>query len=424
MYQAFIILLITYLLIIAFPKARAQTALASAVVFVLLGYVPISEVLPSIDWNVILMISGMMGLVPLFIESGMPSRLADLIIWKMPDVKWAIIVLTLLAAGISAFVDNVATVLMIAPVAISVSKKLRISPVPAVVSIAISSNLEGAATMVGDTTSIILGSHSGMDFLEFFWYEGRPGLFFVVQLGLLFAIQVMIYLFRDYDQQISGGNLTMVQDYVPTVLIGAVIVLLSAASFFPDKPPLTNGLICIALMSIGIIIEAARKQDISIAWRIIKSGDAFILVLLASLFVVIRGVGNAGVIDWVSVIIADLAGDSVFLAYSFILWGSVLLSAFIDNIPYVATMLPVVSVMASRLGMEPHILYFGLICGATLGGNLTPVGAAANITALGLLRNEGIEVSAIDFMKISVPFTLAAITSAYFAVWYLWGARF
>jgi Na+/H+ antiporter NhaD/arsenite permease-like protein len=424
MYQALIILLITYLLIIAFPKARAQTALASAVVFVLLGYVPISEVLPSIDWNVILMISGMMGLVPLFIESGMPSRLADLIIWKMPDVKWAIIVLAVLAAGISAFVDNVATVLMIAPVAISVSKKLRISSVPAVVSIAISSNLEGAATMVGDTTSIILGSHAGMDFLDFFWYEGRPGLFFVVQLGLLFAIQVMIYLFRDYDQQISGGNLTMVQDYVPTVLIGAVIVLLSAASFFPDKPPLTNGLICIALMSIGIIIEAARKQDISIAWRIIKSGDAFILVLLASLFVVIRGVGNAGVIDWVSVIIADLAGDSVFLAYSFILWGSVLLSAFIDNIPYVATMLPVVAVMASRLGMEPHILYFGLICGATLGGNLTPVGAAANITALGLLRNEGIEVSAIDFMKISVPFTLAAVTSAYFAVWYLWGARF
>jgi Na+/H+ antiporter NhaD/arsenite permease-like protein len=102
----------------------------------------------------------------------------------------------------------------------------------------------------------------------------------------------------------------------------------------------------------------------------------------------------------------------------------VLLSAFIDNIPYVATMLPVVAVMASRLGMEPHILYFGLICGATLGGNLTPVGAAANITALGLLRNEGIEVSAIDFMKISVPFTLAAVTSAYFAVWYLWGARF
>lgn len=166
MYQALIILLITYLLIIAFPKARAQTALASAVVFVLLGYVPISEVLPSIDWNVILMISGMMGLVPLFIESGMPSRLADLIIWKMPDVKWAIIVLAVLAAGISAFVDNVATVLMIAPVAISVSKKLRISPVPAVVSIAISSNLEGAATMVGDTTSIILGSHAGMDFLD------------------------------------------------------------------------------------------------------------------------------------------------------------------------------------------------------------------------------------------------------------------
>lgn len=424
MYQALAILIVTYFLIIAFPKARAQAAFVSAVVFVLLGYVPIREVLPSIDWNVILMIRGMMGLVALFIESGMPSRLADLIIWKMPDVKWAIIVLAVLAAGISAFVDNVATVLMIAPVAISVSKKLRISPVPAVVSIAIASNLEGAATMVGDTTSIMLGSHAVMDFLDFFWYEGKPGLFFVVQLGLLFAIQVMLYLFRDYDQEISGDDLTMVRDYVPTILLGAVIALLSAASFFPDKTPLTNGLICIALMAVGTIIEAARKKDISKALRLIKGGDTFTLVLLASLFVVIRGVSNAGVIDWVSAIIADLAGKSTFLAYSLILWGSVLLSAFIDNIPYVATMLPVVTVIASRLGVEPHILYFGLICGATLGGNLTPVGASANITALGLLRNEHMEVSAIDFMKISVPFTLAAVTSAYLAVWYLWGTGF
>jgi Na+/H+ antiporter NhaD/arsenite permease-like protein len=211
---------------------------------------------------------------------------------------------------------------------------------------------------------------------------------------------------------------------VPTVLIVTVIVLLSAASFFPDKPTITNGMICIILMVIGIIRDMARRKDFSSAWSLIKGRDSFTLLLLASLFIVIRGVGNAGVIDWVSAIIADLAGDSVFLAYSFILWGSVLLSAFIDNIPYVATMLPVVAVIASRLGMEPYILYFGLICGSTLGGNLTPVGASANITALGLLRNEDIEVPASAFMKISVPFTLAAVTSAYLAVLFLWGTGF
>jgi Na+/H+ antiporter NhaD/arsenite permease-like protein len=424
MYQALVILMITYFLIIVLPKARAQVALLSAAVFVLLGYVPLSEVLPSIDWNVILMIRGMMGLVPLFIESGMPARLADLIIWKMPDVKWAIIVLAVLAAGISAFVDNVATILMIAPVAITVSKKLRISPVPAVVSIAIASNLEGAATMVGDTTSIMLGGHAGMDFLDFFWFEGRPGLFFVVQLGMLFAIQVMLYLFRDYDQEIIGGPLTKVQDYVPTFLIAAVIVLLSVSSFFPDKPPITNGMICIIIMIIGIIRDMAKKKDLSLAWSLIKGRDAFTLVLLASLFIVIKGVSNAGIIDQASVLIAGFAGDNVFLAYSIILWASVFFSAFIDNIPYVATMLPVVGLMASRLGMEPQLLYFGLICGATLGGNLTPVGASANITAMGLLRNEDIEVSAGSFMRISVPFTIAAVTSAYFAVWYLWGSGF
>lgn len=424
MYQALIILAATYFLIIALPKHRAQVALISAMVFILLGYVPVREIIPSIDWNVILMIRGMMGIVPLFIESLMPARLADLIIWKMPDVKWAIILLAVLAAGISAFVDNVATVLMIAPVAISVSKKLRISPVPAVVSIAIASNLEGAATMVGDTTSIMIGSHAGMDFLDFFWYEGKPGLFFVVQLGLLFAVQVMMYIFRDYDQEITGGQLTEVRDYVPTILIVAVIVILSVASLFPDKPPLTNGLICIFFMVIGIIRDMLRKKDSSVFWSIIRGKDAFTLILLTSLFLVIRGVGNAGVIDWVYEVIADFSGNSAFLAYSTVLWGSVLLSAFIDNIPYVATMLPVASVIAARLGIEPHLLYFGLICGATLGGNLTPVGGSANITAIGLLRNEDIEVSAGSFMKISVPFTLAAVTSAYLAVWYLWGTGF
>ena len=114
------------------------------------------------------MIAGTMGIVSLFIESKMPALLADLIIEKMPNVKWAIVALALFAGIISAFVDNVATVLMVAPVAITISKKLKISPVNSIIAIAISSNLQGAATLVGDTTSILLGGHAGMNFLDFF----------------------------------------------------------------------------------------------------------------------------------------------------------------------------------------------------------------------------------------------------------------
>ncbi len=107
--------------------------------------------------------------------------------------------------------------------------------------------------------------------------------------------------------------------------------------------------------------------------------------------------------------------------YSLILWASVLMSAFIDNIPYVATMLPVVSGIAVAMHIEPTILYFGLLSGATLGGNLTPIGASANITGIGILRRNGYEVSNSEFMRISIPYTLAAVGTAYVVLWLIWG---
>jgi Na+/H+ antiporter NhaD/arsenite permease-like protein len=127
------------------------------------------------------------------------------------------------------------------------------------------------------------------------------------------------------------------------------------------------------------------------------------------------------VIDAVAQIFVKLSGDSVFLAYTLIVWASVGFSAFIDNIPYVATMLPVVQGMAVMMGVEPYVLYFGLLTGATLGGNLTPVGASANITGIGILRKAGFEVKNSDFLRIGVPFTLTAVMAGYLFVWFFWG---
>ncbi|NCB35912.1 MAG: arsenic transporter, partial [Clostridia bacterium] len=154
---AIILFAATYLGLLIFSSYRAFIALGSAALFVALGIMPLGEVFSAIDWNVIMMIAGTMGTVALFIESRMPARLADLIINRVPNVKWAIISLSVFAAVISAFVDNVATVLMVAPVAIGIAKKLKMSPVSSIIAIAIASNLEGAATLVGDTTSILLG---------------------------------------------------------------------------------------------------------------------------------------------------------------------------------------------------------------------------------------------------------------------------
>lgn len=420
MATALIIFLTTYVLMIALPKYRAYIAFASAVVFVALGILPARDILSSIDWNVILMIAGTMGVVDLFIESKMPARLADLIIKKVPDIKWTIIALSVFAGVVSAFVDNVATVLMVAPVAVTIAKKLKISPVLSVIAIAIASNLEGAATLVGDTTSILLGGYAGMDFLDFIWMKGRPGMFFVVQLGLVAATLVLLYQFRHFKEKVDVEKITPVEDYFPTFLLVGTILLLILASFIPNKPDVTNGLICMVLMFVGLVYEMLRQKKTSIFMKTFMGMDYFTLLLLASLFVVIAGIKEAGVIDVIAELFVKIGGNSVFLMYSILLWASVLLSAFIDNIPYVATMLPVVASISAFMGINPYLFYFGLLAGATLGGNLTPIGASANIMAIGILRKNGYEVKNSTYMKISIPYTLEAVTTAYVVVWLLW----
>ncbi|HWR23904.1 MAG TPA: SLC13 family permease [Feifaniaceae bacterium] len=417
---ALILFLVTYVCLIAFPKVRAYIALASAALFVILGILPADKLFSAIDWNVILMIFGTMGIVALFIDSKMPALLADMILDKMPDVRWAIIALALFAGLISAFVDNVATVLMVAPVAVDISKKLKISPVMPIIAIAISSNLQGAATLVGDTTSILLGGYANMDFLDFIFYHNRPGMFFVVQIGAIVSALVLLYVFRKQREPISMGERTKVTDYVPTVLLVSTIVLLILASFLPNKPRNINGYICLTLFLIGIVRELFRKR-FSFIKETIKEIDYFTLLLLAGLFVVIAGITEAGVINEVSRIFVSISNNNLFLMYTLLVWASVLLSAFIDNIPYIATMLPVTAGIAQIMGVDPTVLYFGLLAGATLGGNLTPIGASANIAGLGILRKEGYEVKATEFMKVSVPFTLAAVLTGYVLIWLFWG---
>jgi Na+/H+ antiporter NhaD/arsenite permease-like protein len=421
MLTALILFLATYAALLALPKLRAYIALLSAALFVVLGILPVGKVLSAVDWNVLMMIAGTMGIVYFFIESKMPSLLADIIIARMPNVKWIIIALSLFAGIISAFVDNVATVLMVAPVALVVARKLEISPVPSIIAIAISSNLQGAATLVGDTTSILLGGYAGMDFLDFFVYRGRPGLFWVVQIGALVSALVLLLVFRKDNQKVKLEGRTDVEDFFPTVLLVGTVLLLIVASFVPNRPQATNGLICMALFLIGLVRESARSHNIVGTWRAaLKEIDYFTLLLLGGLFVVIGGITEAGVVDEISRVFVQLSGNNLFAIYSLLVWASVLFSAFIDNIPYIATMLPVTAGIAEIMGVDPTLLYFGLLVGATLGGNLTPIGASANITALGILRKNGYEASTGTFMRISVPFTLSAVVSGYILVWLLW----
>lgn len=422
MIAAIALFAVTYVLMLAFSKYRPYIALASGLIFVVTGMLPLNEVIGAIDFNVLLMIAGTMGLVALFIESKMPSLLADLIMERVPSVQWAAVSLALFAGVISAFVDNVATVLMIAPVALEICKKLNTNPVPFIIGIAVSSNLQGAATLVGDTTAIMLGSYADMSFLDFFWYKGRPSMFFAVEIGAIISALILAFLFRKEKRAIpKGASRTVVTDYVPTVLLCGTIVLLILASFLPEKPAVTNGLICCALMVIGIVYSFAKKKHVSAITGPLKEIDFETLGLLIGLFVMIGGISAQGVIDAAANLLARVGGGNVFLLYTVIVWASVLISAFIDNIPYVATMLPIIAGLAVNLNIDPTVLYFGLLSGATLGGNCTPIGASANIAGIGILRKAGCEVKNKDFMRIGIPFTLAAIIPAYIYIWLIYG---
>lgn len=418
---AIILFAVTYVLMLIFSKYRPYIALASGLLFIVTGMLPVSEIIGSIDFNVLLMIAGTMGLVALFIESKMPELLADLIMEKVPNVQVAAVALALFAGVISAFVDNVATVLMIAPVALEICKKLKTNPVPFIIGIAVSSNLQGAATLVGDTTAIMLGSYADMSFLDFFWYQGKPSIFFAVELGAVLSALILAWLFRKEKEPVpKSGQRTQVTDYVPTALLSGAVVLLIVASFIPGKPSITNGLICCAMLVIGLVYNYIKKGNFSAVLNPLKEIDFQTIGLLTGLFLMIGGITAKGVIDAAADLLAKLGGGNVFVLYTVIVWASVLISAFIDNIPYVATMLPVVTGLAATLGIDPTLLYFGLLSGATLGGNITPIGASANITGIGILRKEGYEVKNSDFFRIGVPFTLAAIIPAYIYIWVMY----
>ena len=435
---ALVLFAVTYLLMLRLPQYRPWVALCSAAVFIALGELGMYDfslraALAAVDYNVLLMMAGTMGTVALFIESKMPAKLAEMLIVHVPDVRFAVCMLALFAGVISAFVDNVATVLMVAPVGLAIARKLKISPVPVLIAIAVSSNLQGAATLVGDTTSILLGSFADMNFFDFFWMHGRPGIFWGVELGALASLLVLLRLFRRETQPIEAKVETQVEDDVPAALMLLTVGLLIAASFLPRPQggvllalyELRSGLVCMVLCLFGVARACLRAHSIKPLRRAAEELDCDTLLLLFGLFIVIAGIRAAGVIDAAAALFHAVAGEDPFRLFTLLVAVSVGLSAFVDNIPYVAAMLPVVQSIAALMnngaGMEPYVFYFGLLTGATLGGNLTPIGASANITAIGILRKNGEAVTTRDFLRIGVPFTLAAVLTGYVYLWLVWG---
>jgi len=414
------VFLLSYAVIVLFNrKTNPLLPLFAGVAILLISQtVSIKEAFLSINFNVLGVFLGTMILSGLFIYSNVPGFLAARLVERSRNVGMALLLICLLASFISSFTENVATVLMVAPIAFEVAKRLKANPVPFLIGIAISSNLQGSATMIGDSPSIILAMSHRMNFMDFFWMKGRPGIAFAVEIGAIASFIVLYLVFKRFRQGVQKMEKIKVKTWVPTILMVLMISTLAISSFITHKPYYTIALTCLFFGLVGIVWhKVSAKETFSFA----KNIDWQTFLFLIGVFILVGALSSVGIIEDIANFISRVTGGNVFLAFTLIVWLSVLFSAFIDNIPYVTAMIPVAALLASNMNIRPELLLFGLLIGATLGGNITPIGASANIVSMGMLRAHGYKVSFKDFLKIGLPFTLAAVTAAYLFLWLTWG---
>ncbi|MDD4895031.1 MAG: SLC13 family permease [Candidatus Omnitrophica bacterium] len=409
--------LIAYVLLML-KKGHPFVVLGSAIVLLLITRaINVGQALLSVNYNVLGVFLGTMILSGLFIFSGVPAYLATRLVDRSKTVGMALLAVCLLAGFISSFVENVATVLIVAPIAFEVAKKLKANPIPFLIGIAVSSNLQGCATMIGDSPSLILALSSGMNFMDFFWMKGKPGITFAVELGAVASFFILYLMFKKYKQPVVKIEEVKVKTWFPTILMSLMMLTLGASSFIKNKPYYTIAYICLTYAVVGLVWhEVKHKESLSI----VKDLDWHTFFFLIGIFILVGSLTYRGIVDDIAAYIIQITKGNKFLAYTVIVWLSVLLSAFIDNIPYTVAMIPVAKLVASSLGIGPEPLLFGLLIGTSLGGNITPIGASANVVAVGMLRKENYHVKFSDFIKIGLPFTIAAVSVAYIFIWLVW----
>ncbi len=416
------IAVLMYAVVIAFPNKKAWASLGAALLTVVLGVVsPGHALFDLVNWNVLMIYVGSLAIAELFIYSRVPARIADDIVDRSPNVGLAVVAILMMTGIISAFVENVATVLVMAPIALALSKKMKMDPTYFMVGLAVMANLQGTATLVGDPPSMIFASYAKYGFNDFFFYQGTPSIFFVVQVGMLAGA---VY-FYAYFARHGGAKVEIrrepVLSMVPTVLLLLMIAGLAVSSFFGSGVSLAAGLLVLGLGVAGLLwYRFVRKESAADTLKMVKGLDWETILFLIGIFIVIGAIEKVGLLTQFAGVLSGVIGDSVILGFLVIIAVSVVISGFVDNVPYIIAMLPVAASLGNQLGLKPELYMFALLIGSCLGGNLTPFGASANIVAMGILKKEGHPMNFAGWLKIGLPFTVITTASAALFLWALW----
>ncbi|OLT37312.1 hypothetical protein BJF79_29900 [Actinomadura sp. CNU-125] len=395
---------------------KTKVVLIAAGVMTVLGLTPGAEVFFSehdgIDWNVIFLLLGMMIIVGIIKNTGVFDYLA---IWAAKRSKGKpyrlMVLLMLITAVASPFLDNVTTIMLVAPVTVVVCNRLRISPIPYLIAEVLASNIGGAATLIGDPPNIIIGSRAGLTFNDFLVHM-TP---IVVIIFIVFTLLTRV-LFRKsfkYNPEYAAEVMSLDERKAITdtgllvrcmVVLGGVIIAFGLHSVVHVDPSI------VALVGAGVMLLVS-KADVS---EVMREVEWSVLVFFTGLFVMVAGLGHTGVIETAGTWAAETVGDNYFVAATSLLFGSAVFGAFFDNIPYTATMAPIVEGMAA--GADPatgEALWWAFALGADFGGNGTAIAASANVVAIGIAAKSGHPISFWQFTKYGVVVTVMSTLMAW-----------
>lgn len=288
------------------------------------------------------------------------------------------------------------------------------------VGLAVMSNLEGTATLVGDPPSMIFASFAGYTFNDFFVHQGKISIFFFIQAGLAVGC-VLFYLIFMKNKDKAEVEKTEVVSVFPLALLVSMILGLALISFVKIDFPYFSGIFVMILGISGVFwYMFSQKKTKGETWSMIKALDWETILFLCGIFIVVGAISETGLLNDFSRFLSKVTGGSKFLGFVLIVLVSVALSGFIDNVPYIIVMLPVASQLASEIGVSPELYMFALLIGSCLGGNLTPYGASANVVAMGIIKKEGYPMSFAKWLKVGVPFTLLTTGAASAFLWLVW----
>jgi len=427
-YLAIAIFLVTYGIIISEKINRAVIALLGAALMIAFGIVDLHAAYTHhIEWGTITLLIGMMILVGITSKSGFFQYVA------IKAAKFAkgspiniLIILSLLTAVLSAFLDNVTTVLLIVPVTFSITRILRVNPVPYLISEIIFSNVGGTATLIGDPPNIMIGSaNKHLDFNDFIINLGP-----VVVVILAVITTIIYFLYRKdlkADQQLVAELMKLNEkDYIKDVVLlkkSLIVLGLTILGFVLHSVIHLDAAVIAMTGAIILMLIGVKEHDLE---EVFANVEWVTIFFFAGLFTLVGGLVDIGLIKSLAERALEVTGGDIAVASYLILWVSGVASATIDNIPFVATMIPLIQDMAVGMGLTPDspqidVLWWSLALGACLGGNGTIIGASANVIVAGMASREGHGFSYFDFLKIGAPLTLVSliISHAYIFLRYL-----